>query len=149
LNEDRPKFLPKSRGGRKQSVVAGLHYEKCLADYLADRFGEENVKHGQWFEYCDEQGKGWAQTDVLVFTGPYVLIVEAKLTYTKRAAKSKLLGIYKPLVEKVWPDKKVRMVQVCKNLTWRARGQVLLSDLEDITTSMVRYKFATWNWRPQ
>ena len=146
----RPPYLPPPRKGRrKQSVYAGLVYEKNLSNYLTSLFGEDKVIHGPWIEYEDDQGYGVCQPDIVVLNEgeEASLLVEAKLTYTKRAARLKLKKLYLPLVQLVWPDREWIMVQACKNINQHARKYAFTKGIQTVRKQKPG-SYITWQWRP-
>jgi hypothetical protein len=140
--ESKPKFIPE-KTKMTPSQKKGITYEKKVAAYLEKLFGYK-VKYGKWIEYIDCKGLGWCQPDILIVPRSKkrpIVIIECKLTATSRA-KHKLLYTYKPVIENIYPDRDVRLVQVCKNLTKDIKD-LLLNDIRDIEADEVEWKFST------
>ena len=144
---ERPPFIPEP--DCKGVQLTGLRYEKKVADYLKNRYGEKRVWHGPWFEFEDRHGKGWCSPDVLVFPtglGP-VVVGEVKLTVT-RDAQRQLQKLYIPVVRHLWPNNPIRPVQISLNLRQGFDGT--LTDLDEILSEEEPpWKFATLRWRPK
>lgn len=98
----------------------GLRYEDKVVKLLESKI-KAPVVHGQWIEYNDLLGHGFAQVDALVFLPERVLVVECKRTFQPAALK-KLADFYLPLCEAAWPGRPAFGVQVCKNLIPEARS---------------------------
>ena len=107
--ENRPKCLgaPKRVSGAK---AAGVRYEKALAKGLP-----KAIEHGVWWEFEDQEGKGFCQTDFLWVRDDFVLVMECKYTWTVEA-EEKLWGLYVPVVERALRARIVVPVVVCKRL---------------------------------
>jgi len=78
--------------------------------------------HGQWIQFADSQGAGYAQPDFLL-EFPFadaILILESKLSWVPEAY-GQIEYLYKPLVEKVW-QKPAFGIVVTKNLIPDCRG---------------------------
>ncbi len=105
----RPKFIPvpKRLRGTKRLGVA---YEKALAKALPA------ATHGQWFEYRDESGPGWCQTDLLLESERRVVVVEAKLT-DLAAARLQLESLYLPVLRVAFPGKTVHSIVALRHVT--------------------------------
>ena len=87
-----------------------------------------------WIRFCDANGEGWAQPDWFVVVAPsrtiapphvhghesqspsVILLGECKLTQTP-VAWSQMEELYKPLLEKIYPEHRIVRVQVVKNLS--------------------------------
>ena len=78
--DERPVFIPSPRlTGVKR---AGVLYENRVASYMKAIYGDENVLHGQWYQYQDRRGVGYCQSDILILPHGDVkdlLILECKL----------------------------------------------------------------------
>lgn len=70
---------------------------------------------GQWFEYCDRNGRGFCQPDFIQLSHQGVLILECKLTDTPEAL-TQLTELYYPVVSEAL-GMAVRGIVVVKNLT--------------------------------
>lgn len=92
---ERPSFVhngPK-RGVKRQ----GIRYENAFAGALSAEFPQ--AKHGQWWEFEDDNGRGFCQTDVLL-TGPQAAVVfECKLSLVAEAFVQ-LSDLYLPVVQR-------------------------------------------------
>lgn len=112
-----PKTHPKGSKGR------GLSYEKKVA--LAIPAAE----HSQWFKYLDDCGLGWCQPDLIYWHGGDIFVLECKLTDKKEAYKQ-ILGLYKPILEKLYQARVFGLV-VARNLTWQTEKSLITSSLSD------------------
>lgn len=158
LRLDKP---PMELSGHTAAQRAGHVYEEKCANYLRARFGEDRILHNPWIEFCDRHGRRWAQPDIVLlppeeedkkynWLSPPVVILECKLTYTRRAAESQLRNLYYPLVQKIWGFAKQdhKLVQVCKNLTNKTDRSKLVHDLVEVIDRENRRMYEIWSWRP-
>lgn len=74
----------------------GVKYEKDLARKLGP-----SARHGQWFEFYDASGRGYAQTDFLLFASDGVFCLEAKLGNIELGMRQFAL-LYRPLLEHIY-----------------------------------------------
>ena len=129
--DERPVFIPSPRlTGVKR---AGVLYENRVANYMKAIYGDENVLHGQWYQYEDRRGVGYCQSDILILPHGDVkdlIILECKLK-SRRVAEVQLRYLYKPIVEHLYPNTNIIMVQVCKFLNPKTKG-VIIDELDDI-----------------
>lgn len=146
----RPSFPASVKKAMRANQIAGLVYERKLGEYLEDRYGEDRVLHGPWLRYKDDRGIGYAQPDFVILPeddGGVLIIVEAKLSYTKTSAERKLKYIYEPLVKEVWPwASEYKLVQACKNLREWTPRELVFRDIGEAFTHPERYKVL--HWRP-
>jgi len=111
--DDRPRFIssPRIKGIQR----AGLIYENRIANYVKALYGEK-VLHGQWYEFEDRRGLGWCQPDIIVLPDKdrkFILVLECKLKATKKAWVQ-LNYMYRPVLERIYPQTEIRLVQVVK-----------------------------------
>jgi hypothetical protein len=112
---ERPSCIPI---GRPRGVKAlGIRYERTVAEALQRTYGTVPVKYGQWFEFHDANGRGYAQVDLLLHIAnmDHYVVGECKLTDTEEAWR-KLREFYLPIVKMATQRPCVGFV-VCKNLT--------------------------------
>lgn len=103
----RPASIPASRP--RGAKAAGLRYERALAKHLPAG------AHGIWFEFKDENGHGYCQTDHLYsFLPDFIAIIEVKYTLVLEAY-SKLRELYIPIVSKAMKAPAVGII-VTRNL---------------------------------
>ena len=136
-----PNFLtsPKIRGIQR----AGLIYENRIANYLQAIYGKD-VIHGQWYAFEDRRGLGWCQPDIIVLPNrnrKYILVIECKLKATKKAWVQ-LNYLYRPIMERLYPQVEIRLVQVVKNLNKNLELQ-MLDKVEDMFTQEKQFEYAT------
>lgn len=109
-----PQFA-QTNGGQKGSRKRGLVYEAQVVEKLEKRLPEGWVGvAGPWFLYLDKWAKErYAQPDWLGFCVPegLICIVEVKLTRTPKAWWQ-LNRLYRPLVEQVFPDWEIALLEV-------------------------------------
>jgi hypothetical protein len=108
----KPACIPTSRARGVKAL--GVRYEREVAKALPV------AEAGAWWEFRDRNGPGYCQTDLLVLGERFVLVLEAKYTYTVDAWRQ-LLGLYQPVVELAL-GLPVIPVQVCRVLTPNARN---------------------------
>jgi hypothetical protein len=90
-----------------------MTYEKKVAKALK-KFWPAIIL-GQWFEFYDYNGHGFAQADAILLLQDKCVVFESK--YTQCATGyTQITDLYRPLVEFVW-KRPVVGVQVCKILT--------------------------------
>lgn len=82
---------PKARspGGLK---AQGIRYEAAVAARLPE------ARRGLWWRFCDANGTGYCQTDLLLLRDDSLFVLECKLTDTPEARKQ-LEHLYRPVVE--------------------------------------------------
>ncbi len=91
---------------------------------------------GQWLEFEDFNGLGFAQPDYFILDDARLVLLECKLSQTKRAWPQ-LNGLYAPLLQHIF-DLPVTSIQVCKNL-YEDDGSII-AGFDEIYTG------ATWHW---
>jgi hypothetical protein len=136
-----PNFLtsPKIRGIQR----AGLIYENRIANYLQAIYGKD-VIHGQWYAFEDRRGLGWCQPDIIILPNrnrKYILVIECKLKATKKAWVQ-LNYLYRPILERLYPQVDIRLVQVVKNLNKNLKLQ-MLDNVEDMFSQEKQFEYAT------
>jgi hypothetical protein len=122
----RPKGLPISRP--RGSKAAGLRYERALGKALA----LEGVRAigGQWFEFCDANGPGHCQTDLIIVGKKRVAIIECKLGDVN-TGRAQLSGLYLPVARLVWPDKKALGIVAARHLGREENEDLVVGSLEE------------------
>ena len=113
--DERPGFIssPRIRGIQR----AGLIYENRIANYMKALYGDK-VLHGQWYHFEDKRGLGWCHPDIIILPDgdrKFILVIECKLKATRKAWVQ-LNYLYRPILERLYPQVEVRLVQVVKNL---------------------------------
>ena len=136
-----PNFLssPKIRGIQR----AGLIYENRIANYLQAIYGKD-VIHGQWYAFEDRRGLGWCQPDIIILPNrnrKYILVIECKLKATKKAWVQ-LNYLYRPVMERLYPQVEIRLVQVVKNLNKNLELQ-MLDNVDDMFSQEKQFEYAT------
>lgn len=86
----------------------GLRYERSVAKALP------LAQHGQWIEFEDSAGRGWAQPDFLLRFEDKALILETKYTWVAEG-HSQIELLYRPLIERLFELEVVGLV-VCRTL---------------------------------
>lgn len=88
--KERPASIPASRP--RGAKAAGLRFERELAKHLSES------AHGVWFEFQDDNGHGYCQTDLLYsFLPDFIAVCEVKYTLVADAF-AKLMDLYLPIV---------------------------------------------------
>lgn len=135
-----PSFVKKTslRGAKG----LGIRYEKELAKKIP------GANHGQWFEFQDRNGIGWAQTDFFVKLEEEncILLLECKNTFVGEAY-GQMEGLYVPLLERIYTLPVVG-IQVCRNL--RAgkglENVKVLNSLDGAFAEALQGKRTVWHW---
>lgn len=140
--DERPEFIPmtKSRGVKR----AGQLYENRIANYVKALYGEDRVLHGQWYQFEDGRGMGWCQTDIIIKPdkdSKVLIALECKLKAVNKA-ESQLKYLYLPVLQRLYPDYDIRLIQVCKNLN-KDLDLFMIDSLEDAFSQEVEWDYAT------
>ena len=139
--DDRPRFLssPRIKGIQR----AGLIYENRIANYMKALYGDK-VLHGQWYEFEDRRGLGWCQPDIIVLPDKdrkFILVLECKLKATKKAWVQ-LNYMYRPVLERIYPQTEIRLVQVVKNLNKELKLD-LIDTVDDLFCQEKKFEYST------
>ncbi len=139
--DDRPRFIssPRIKGIQR----AGLIYENRIANYMKALYGDK-VLHGQWYEFEDRRGLGWCQPDIIVLPDKdrkFILVLECKLKATKKAWVQ-LNYMYRPVLERIYPQTEIRLVQVVKNLNKELKLD-LVDKLDDLFCQEQKFEYST------
>ena len=125
---------------RKASRSAGLAFEKkvCRAIQNATQKGflSGEAYCGQWIEYQDVNGLGYAQPDVFLLREDEILLLEIKLTQTMNGW-SQMEDLYEPLLHYIY-GLPIRKALVCQNLRWNP--DILVDDADELCPE------ATWHF---
>lgn len=113
LLDQRPSCIP--RPGGKGSKALGRTYEKKIGKLVKRTYPD--LISGQWFEYYDNNGRGYCQIDHYLVFNEQVLVLECKLTQTS-VAWGQMHELYKPVLEHMY-KRPVTCVQVCKHVVDR------------------------------
>ena len=65
---------------------------------------------GFWIEFEDINGRGFAQPDHLIFGPGWVMLFECKLGWVPAAAEE-LQTLYAPLVQELWPESRLYLIE--------------------------------------
>lgn len=122
-------------GGKEKlsgAKAAGKAYErKLVRSLLAQKLPEGMLLlYNKWIEFQDGSGHHFAQPDILLTTPDLVICLECKLTQTPFAF-DQLWYLYKPLLEKLWPQRRLYLAQICKTLRV-SPGPGLCYSVEDV-----------------
>ena len=139
--DDRPRFIssPRIRGVQR----AGLIYENRIANYMKALYGDK-VLHGQWYEFEDRRGLGWCQPDIIVLPDKdrkFILVLECKLKATRKAW-IQLNYLYRPILERIYPQTEIRLVQVVKNLNKELKLD-LIDTVDDLFCQEKKFEYST------
>lgn len=115
---------PFGRSRPRGAKAMGVRYERQLAKQLGAGW-----RHGQWIEFEDANGRGWAQPDFILIGQRRLVVLEAKYTWVPEAM-AQLDLLYRPLCEALWGLPVVGFV-VCKNLIPQIQGN-LWTDLGEM-----------------
>ncbi len=131
----RPEGLPTTRA--RGAKAEGLKYERALGKTLGPA-----AKAGMWWEFGDESGRRFCQTDLVLAMPEGLMVLECKYTYTEEAW-AQLENLYLPVLSAA-TDRFVVGVQVCKNL--RRGVQNVVWTLEDAWNSAVMDRRTVLHW---
>jgi hypothetical protein len=122
---DRPACIP--RGRPRGAKLEGVRYERALAKTLGPGW-----TWGQWFEFEDRVGHGFAQADFVQKRLASTLVLEAKLSWTPEAQPQ--LDQYLQLAERAF-GLPARGIVVCRYLRPGVDGVIVgtLAGAETIT----------------
>lgn len=95
-------------------------------------------RSGQWIEYHDRRGLGYAQTDHYLVLRQAIILLECKLSY-RPSAWGQMSKLYRPLLEHLY-ERPCVGVLVCKN----TRGADL--PLVDLLELVAKPKGSLWAW---
>lgn len=115
----RPDFIKPSRA--RGLKAQGLRFERSVGGAMRKQF--ESVLCGQWFHYCDKNGLGWCQPDILVEANEAIIVAECKLSECEDARRQ-IVGLYRPILECVF-EKKVIGVVIVRHLTREPRRELI------------------------
>ena len=87
---------------------------------------------------------GWCQTDIIIkpdADSKVLVILECKLKAVAKA-ESQLKNLYLPIIQRLYPDYDIRLIQVCKNLN-QDLDLFMIESLEDAFSQEVDWDYAT------
>ena len=129
----------------------GLKYEKQVQRLFATAGaqGDSNPAplYGPWIRYEDGGGTFYAQPDIVIPHKTFTLIVECKLSFRQRRAYIQLNDLYRPLLQWLYPEVPVRLLQVCQFLKPNIDCK-LITNVNDALKSKVDWTYATLHYRP-
>ena len=139
--DERPGFIssPRIKGIQR----AGLIYENRIANYMKALYGDK-VLHGQWYHFEDRRGLGWCQPDIIILPNrnrKFLLVIECKLKATRKAWVQ-LNYLYRPILERLYPQIEVRLVQVVKNLNKNLKLD-LIDTLDEVFCQETKFSYST------
>ena len=140
----KPACIP---NGRPRGVKArGISYEKACAAALQGAFPKSGVAHGQWFEFADANGRGYAQVDLLLYIvalDQYV-VGECKLTDVA-GARQKLANFYLPIVAMAF-GKRASGFVVTRHLTQLSNVRNVCATFRDALGAALNGGLPTWHY---
>lgn len=122
----------------KGAMAAGLAYERALAEQFPEGL------HGQWLEYLDANGLGFAQPDLQWDHGAVTYVLESKLTWVP-SARSQLEDLYLPLLRFLYPRRDFRGIIVAKFLTPETPEALVCSDFKSAVL-LTRTSLPIFHW---
>jgi len=131
----RPACIPLPSSKMKGAKAAGLRFEKALHKALPGSI------HGQWFEFEDQDGFGYCQTDLIFPLGGMNVVIEAKYTLVP-GAHSKLASLYIPVVSQAFGGEACGVV-VVKNLDPRYRRGRIYTDIQAAAVASLESGYPT------
>ena len=117
----------------------GIRFQRTVGRYLKRELPYE-IFAGQWLEFEDANGSGFAQPDFYFLTDRALFCLEAKLTQ-KLQGRLQIDELYRPLLSRIY-QKPVVGILVCKNLT-RDPGQWKISNPMEVLDET---RELTWMW---
>ena len=145
-----PDGWPPPRKSKARYVKAGLLFQDQVSRYMVARYGAR-VLVGPWIRFEDENGPGLAQPDIIFSRADQlgIVVIECKLSYTPRKAKSQVMDLYVPLLEHLYLGEPISGVQVCRRLTRSAKkDKNLLSSLDEVLSGEVDSGFYSVKFEP-
>ena len=139
--DERPGFIssPRIKGIQR----AGLIYENRIANYMKALYGDK-VLHGQWYHFEDRRGLGWCQPDIIILPNrsrKFILVIECKLKATRKSWVQ-LNYLYRPILEILYPQVEIRLVQVVKNLNKNLKLD-LIDTLDEVFCQETKFSYST------
>ena len=139
--DERPGFIssPRIKGIQR----AGLIYENRIANYMKALYGDKAL-HGQWYHFEDRRGLGWCQPDIIILPNrsrKFILVIECKLKATRKAWVQ-LNYLYRPILERLYPQVEIRLVQVVKNLNKNLKLD-LIDTLDEVFCQETKFSYST------
>ena len=118
-----PALAPRPAFGRSRLTPvqrAGLAYERKVLRQARAAWAPRGaeVLHNPWIRYFREKTR-YCCPDIVILTPGRGVILECKLSWTSEA-EEKVLGLYLPLAEELWPGRIWATYGVCKH--WRAEA---------------------------
>lgn len=128
--------------GLKGAKARGLAFEKQLLEALGPK-----AQGGVWFEFCDRNGRGFCQPDIMLKLGHQtVLILEVKYTWTPEGHQQ-LENLYRPVVREVLGHQwLLHTVQVCKLLSPDTPRHCVHTQLVDAIAASTCGRLAVLHW---
>ena len=109
------------RTSLKGSKAEGKRLEKQIAVALVNSGlpdGLERQLYNPWIEFWDASGHHFAQPDFVLIGPADIVVLEVKLSQSPFAF-DQLLYLYKPLLEHMYPGRRLFLIQVCKIMKCR------------------------------
>ena len=123
-------------GKLKGSRAKGLTFERQIGRKVKRRV-EQTVLLNPWVSFRDENGRGWAQPDIVIEFENHIVLIECKLTQTIKAW-DQLCFLYTPLLEFIY-KKPILRVQVCKRIKYKIKHEI--DSLEELLTEDCGFDF--------
>lgn len=102
------------------------------------------LKSGQWIEFHDANGPGYAQPDHFLALRSRIVLFECKLTETGRGY-DQLEDLYSPLLEEIYLRPVVRIL-TCKNLARLDFSRWEVAGIREAVLTQETAKILTWHW---
>lgn len=98
-----------------------MTFQRSVGRWLRKRV-EGEIYAGQWLEFVDRNGFGFAQPDFFLVRDKSIVLFEAKLTQTEDGYQQLAL-LYRPLLRHIY-RLPVLGILVCKNLVEEPRNPI-------------------------
>lgn len=140
----------KKKGRLSHAQRAGLKYEAQVFAHLA--FELERATYHPALEYTLKGHlRQYCIPDMIALdqTGEIVSIIEIKIRHTSDAWMQ-LNNLYRPVVAKLWPDKHINLVEICKEYDPAVRLPIQPHIVNDIAdwVERPRQDYGVYLWRP-
>ena len=138
---------PQHPKGRLRGTKArGMQYERQFQRMISSSLpSEAQLKHAQWIEFEDSNGKGFAQPDCYLVLRSRIVCFECKLTETL-SGYAQLSKLYAPLLREIY-QRPIVLVLACKNLARLDLQRLEVSSLREALFAPSN-KVATFQWLP-
>ena len=137
----RPLSRPQPSPKPNSAAARGFAWERKAIARLTTDYPNLPFQFHRWISYEDRSRMHGAEPDGFAVWPDWVLLVEFKLTGCAYG-KAQMENLYAPLLRILFPNRPIRCLQICKNLSPDTPGP--FQAIETFLDSSAPY--ATWNW---